>query len=92
MHRWSLHIPNQTIAEGATFTTISLDDYVTDVDNADTRWPGRISGNTALTVSIAARVATITTQRPTGTAAETITFTRHRSGPSVRRGTRQRSP
>ncbi len=26
-------IPDQTIAEGASFTTIALDDYVSDVDN-----------------------------------------------------------
>ena len=26
-------IPDQTIAEGGTFTTITLDNYVTDIDN-----------------------------------------------------------
>ena len=28
-------IPDQTVAEGLTFTTINLDDYVTDIDNLD---------------------------------------------------------
>ena len=45
-------IPNQTIAEGATFATISLDDYVSDVDNTDAEMTWTYSGNTALTVSI----------------------------------------
>ncbi|MCX6834051.1 MAG: putative Ig domain-containing protein, partial [candidate division Zixibacteria bacterium] len=54
-------IPNQTIAEGATFTTISLDGYVSDVDNTDAEMTWTYSGNTALTVSIDVnRVATIT--------------------------------
>ena len=47
-------IPNQTIAEGATFTTINLDDYVSDVDNTDAQMIWTYSGNTALTVSIVA--------------------------------------
>ena len=41
-------IPDQTIAEGASFTTISLDDYVSDVDNSDAELIWSYSGNTDL--------------------------------------------
>ena len=53
-------IPNQTIAEGATFTTITLDNFVSDVDNTDAEMTWTFTGNTELTVSIVNRVATIT--------------------------------
>ena len=57
-------IPDQTIAEGASFATINLDDYVTDVDNLDDEISWGYSGNTSLTVSIDLnRVATITRAR-----------------------------
>jgi hypothetical protein len=67
-------IPDQTITAGSTFTTINLDDYVTDVDNTDAQMTWTYTGNSQLAVSIVARVATITY---TGgwTGAETITFT-----------------
>ena len=45
-------IPNQTVLEGATFTTINLDDYVSDVDNLDSEMTWTYTGNTELTVSI----------------------------------------
>ncbi|MDD4052603.1 MAG: tandem-95 repeat protein, partial [candidate division Zixibacteria bacterium] len=67
-------IPGQTIAEGGTFTTITLDDYVTDVDNTDAEMTWSYSGNTSLTVSITDRVATITTPSADWNGAETITF------------------
>ena len=67
-------IPNQTIAEGGTFATIALDDYVSDVDNTDAQMTWTWSGNTNLTVSIAGRVATITTPGAEWSGAETITF------------------
>jgi len=67
-------IPNQTIAEGAGFTTILLDDYVTDADNTDAQMTWTYSGNTALGVSIVNRVATITTPNAEWSGAETITF------------------
>ena len=68
-------IPNQTIAEGASFVTIALDGYVSDVDNTDAEMTWTYSGNTALTVSInASRVATITIPNVDWTGAETITF------------------
>ncbi|HHI02868.1 MAG TPA: hypothetical protein ENL22_05055, partial [candidate division Zixibacteria bacterium] len=53
-------IPDQTIDEGSTFTTINLDDYVSDADNSDAEMTWTYSGNSELTVDITARVATIT--------------------------------
>ncbi len=67
-------IPDQTIAEGSTFATINLDDYVTDVDNTDAQMTWTYSGNSELTVSIVARVATITLPSLDWNGAETITF------------------
>ena len=67
-------IPNQTIAEGAAFATIALDDYVSDVDNTDAQLTWSYSGNTALSVSIVGRVATIGIPNADWTGAETITF------------------
>jgi hypothetical protein len=66
-------IPDQTITEGSTFTTITLDNYVTDED-PDTSITWAATGNSALTVDITNRIATIT--YPTSwTGSETITFT-----------------
>ena len=67
-------IPNQTIAEGASFTTISLDDYVSDVDNTDGQMTWTFSGNTALNVSIVNRVATISIPNADWNGSETLTF------------------
>ena len=67
-------IPDQTTAEGASFVTISLDDYVSDVDNADSEMIWSYSGNTDLSVSIVDRVATITIPDPDWNDVETITF------------------
>jgi hypothetical protein len=69
------NIPDQTINEGETFTTINLDDYVSDADNTDAEIIWTYSGNTELTVSIASRVATITIPSIEWNGAETITFT-----------------
>ncbi|MCP4580898.1 MAG: hypothetical protein GY839_04725, partial [candidate division Zixibacteria bacterium] len=69
------NIPDQVIAEGATFTTISLDNYVTDIDNNDTEISWTFLGNTDLTVDITARVATITIPDVNWNGDETITFT-----------------
>jgi len=67
-------IPSQTIAEGSTFTTISLDNYVSDVDNTDAEMTWTYSGNSSLTVNIVSRVATITIPSADWYGAETITF------------------
>jgi len=69
-------IPDQTIIEGNTFTPISLDDYVTDPNNADSDITWTTSGNTDLTLTIDVnRIATITTPDPDWNGTEIITFT-----------------
>jgi hypothetical protein len=68
-------IPDQTIAEGSTFGTIALDDYVTDAETADENIAWTYSGNIELTVSIVDRVATITIPDVNWNGSETITFT-----------------
>jgi len=67
-------IPDQTISEGESFATINLDDYVSDVDDADSEMVWTYSGNTQLTVDITDRLATITTPGPDWTGSEPITF------------------
>ncbi len=67
-------IPDQTVLEGATFTTITLDDYVDDIDNTDDEMTWTYSGNTDLTVDITDRIATITIPDVDWNGAETITF------------------
>ncbi len=67
-------IPDQTLAEGATFATISLDNYVSDTDDADNEMVWTYSGNTNLTVSIVNRVATISPPDANWNGAETIIF------------------
>jgi hypothetical protein len=68
-------IPNQTIAQGGTFATINLDDYVSDLDNTDAEMTWTYAGNTELSVDITDRVATITTPDAEWIGSETITFT-----------------
>ena len=54
-------IASQTIEEGETFSTISLDDFVTDPDHADSEISWSFSGNSDLTVSIdGSRIASVT--------------------------------
>ena len=67
-------IPDQTIAEGASFTTINLDDYVSDVDDDDAELIWSHSGSVELTVAIVDRVATITIPDVDWNGSETITF------------------
>jgi len=69
-------IPNQTVAEGETFTTISLDDFVSDVEDADADITWSWAGNTDLTVTIdGSRIATIGIPNASWYGNETITFT-----------------
>ena len=68
-------IPDQTINEGASFTTINLDTYVTDSQTADADIVWTYSGNIGLVVTILNRVATISTPDPDWFGSETITFT-----------------
>src|SRR4030042_5494060 len=69
-------ITNQTIAEGGTFITIPLDNYVHDTDNTDSQMTWTFSGNSQLTVTInqTTRVATIATKNIEWNGSETITF------------------
>jgi len=67
-------IPDQTIDEGNTFATIALDNYVAEVDDADSEITWTATGQTDLTVSIAARVATIVIPNVDWNGSETITF------------------
>ncbi len=69
-------IPAQSIAEGESFTNIPLDDFVNDVDNADSEIDWTYSGNTELTVAIDEnRVATVTIPSENWNGSELITFT-----------------
>ncbi|MBN1159570.1 MAG: cadherin-like domain-containing protein [Bacteroidales bacterium] len=69
-------IPGQSVAEGQTFATINLDNYVTDPDHTDAQIEWTYAGNIELSVSISAtRVATITKPSGDWTGSETITFT-----------------
>ena len=67
-------IPNQTVEEGSSFTTINLDDYVTD-ETADGDIIWTYSGNSELTVSISTdRIATIGIPDVNWNGSEAITF------------------
>ncbi len=69
-------IPNQTIGEGGSFATIALDEYVSDLDNADSEITWTYGGNSALTVSInGSRIATIGIPDAEWSGSEAITFT-----------------
>jgi hypothetical protein len=69
-------IPDQRVAEGSTFATINLDDYVADVDNLDSEMSWSFVGHSELTVSLDVnRVATITIPDADWNGVETITFT-----------------
>ena len=68
-------IPDQTINEGQSFSTIALDDFVSDLDDADASLVWTATGQSQLIVSISpARVATISTPNPDWFGSETITF------------------
>ncbi|NCC83602.1 MAG: hypothetical protein EOM03_05680, partial [Clostridia bacterium] len=71
---WVQGIPDQTIAEGESFAPVTLDLYVTDIEDTPSQISWSSSGNTALTVSIIERVATITAPHADWNGAETITF------------------
>ena len=68
-------IPDQTIAEGADFSQIQLDNYVTDDEDSDSQIQWSFTGNTDLQVTIANRVATITTPDENWNGSETVNFT-----------------
>lgn len=66
-------ILDQTITEGQSFTTIALDDYVSDPDHLDSELDWTTSGAVDLMVNIVDRVATITAPADRN-GSETITF------------------
>ncbi|MCA2001643.1 MAG: sortase, partial [Chloroflexi bacterium] len=69
-------IPHQSVPEGGPFTTINLDNYVSDPDHTDAQMTWTYAGNVELTVSIdASRVATIGIPSADWYGSETITFT-----------------
>ena len=71
-----LNIADQTINQGEYFSTINLNDYVSDVEDSDNDLTWAYSGNVDLQVSIGtANIATITPPSLTWTGQETITFT-----------------
>lgn len=71
-----LNIADQTINQGEYFSTINLNDYVSDVEDSDNDLTWAYSGNIDLQVSIGtANIATITPPSLTWTGQETITFT-----------------
>lgn len=69
-------IPNQTVAEGSTFPTINLNNYVSDADNSDAQIAWSFSGNNNLSVLInsTTKIATITSLISEWNGNETITF------------------
>lgn len=67
-------IPDQTITEGQSFAIINLDDYVSDVDNADNELIWSYTGNTGLIVTIVDRTAMVSAPNGEWTGSETITF------------------
>ena len=67
-------IPDQTIMEGDSFTTINLDEYVSDLDTNDDQIIWTFSGEIELIVTILDRVATISTANLDWNGSETITF------------------
>jgi len=67
-------IPGETIVEGGSFATITLDNYVTDPNHLDNEIIWTFSGNTELIVDITSRIATISTPNSDWYGDETITF------------------
>ncbi|MBU0473336.1 MAG: C10 family peptidase [Bacteroidetes bacterium] len=69
------NLPNQTINEGSSFTTIQLDNYVTDSDNSDSELSWSYSGTNELVVTIDNnRVASITVPNIEWNGSEIIMF------------------
>jgi len=67
-------IPDEEVAEGTAFATISLDDFVADVDDLDNTITWTATGALNLSVDITGRVATITPIDENWNGNETITF------------------
>jgi hypothetical protein len=73
-------IPDQTIVEGEIFATISLDDFVSDIEDPDADIVWTWSGNTDLTVTMdGGRIITIGIPDENWNGSETILFTAEES-------------
>jgi Tfp pilus assembly protein PilF len=68
------NIPDQNIQEGASFTPISLDAFIEDVDNQDSEISWMTSGSQHLEVTINNRIAIISAPNENWYGTETITF------------------
>ncbi|MFC1712705.1 Ig-like domain-containing protein [Candidatus Poribacteria bacterium] len=68
-------IPDQSINEGEAFTSITLDDYVSDPDNENSEIAWAYRGNVELTIAISNSTITVTIPDPCWSGSETITFT-----------------
>ena len=73
-------IPDQTIQEGDSFPTISLDNYVDDIEDPDEDISWSSTGSEELIVSIQNRIATITIPSQDWYGEETIFFTARDTG------------
>jgi photosystem II stability/assembly factor-like uncharacterized protein len=70
------NIPDQTIVAGKAFTSIKLDDYVSDRDNVDSQIIWTVTGNSKISVTIDVnRIATIKIADTAWRGNETATFT-----------------
>jgi hypothetical protein len=68
-------LPDQTVAEGQSFSQINLDEQVTDVDDPDSLITWTVSSQANLTVSILNRVATLAVDDPDWNGSDTLVFT-----------------
>jgi len=67
-------IPNQSVRKGETFSAISLDDYVTDPDNADDQITWSVTGASHLAITMNNRVASIAVLNPQWIGSDTVQF------------------
>ncbi len=67
-------IPDQSIPEGSSFATVTLDNYVTDANHSASEMTWTATGEVELSVSIIDRVATITIPDQDWNGDETIVF------------------
>jgi hypothetical protein len=67
-------VSNQTIAEGASFATIDLDDMVEDVDDPDSLIIWEVQGNNNITVTMTDRIVQITPDDPDWNGSDTLIF------------------
>ena len=67
-------IPNQSVRKGEAFNTITLDDFVTDPDNADDQITWSVTGAHKVAITIFDRVASITAIDPEWIGSDTVQF------------------